>query len=100
MNPDGPCTCDHSRHADADGPDETTLRPCAPAPADGFSVAVVGKWILDQVGRTLTPHERPVSRTPMVSFLSSQRVGDRIFHPPRLPAKNRSGRPLPAPGQS
>jgi hypothetical protein len=93
MNPDGPCTC---AHAAPDAPDEPTVRPCSPAPADGFSVAMVGKWILDRVGCTLTPHERPVSRTPIVSFLSSQRVGARIFHPPRLLAEDRSGRPLPA----
>jgi hypothetical protein len=97
MNPDGPCTCNH---ADTDAPDEPTVRACSGASTSGLAVAVVGTWVIDRVGQMLAPRERPMSRTPIVSFLSSQRVGDRIFHPPRLPAEDRSGRPLPALGHS
>jgi len=97
MNPDGPCTCDHTS---PDRPEEPTLRSCSGVPTDGLTATTVSKWIVDRVAHTIHPRERTTRRTPVVSLLSSQRCGDRIFHPPRLPAEDRSGRPLPVPGHS
>lgn len=80
-NPDGPCTCVHSSPAepDTDGP---VLRACN-GESDAVSTVSAPRWQSSDPPAVPAP---PVSDDDLRSVplsLSSQRLGDEVFRPPR-----------------
>lgn len=79
MNPEGPCTCDHSSETPTNEP---TLRSCGTGQADAL-LSTLTRWLpLSRVQRP-TPRLHVRSQAAVYTIRSSQRVGDEIFHPPR-----------------
>lgn len=86
MTPEGPCSCNHDAPS---SPDEPTVRNCS----NSGPAAILSLALPKRVPNAEAPIPAPRSdrhvRTPHRLVLSSQRVGDDIFHPPRRPAEHR-----------
>lgn len=79
MNPNGPCTCDHSSDESTDGP---ALQSCSSSQASAVA-ATLSRWIPWSRVQGPAPQMHVQSQAAVYTIRSSQRMGDEIFHPPR-----------------
>jgi hypothetical protein len=81
MSPSGPCTCDHDAPPSTDGP---VFEGCNSPHSS--AVQLTTRLMLVFNHRPHLPRRRSQRLTlvPRRPVLSSQRVGDDVFHPPRV----------------
>lgn len=96
-NPEGPCPCDHSSSADptaaTDAPTDgrPIVQECDGPSSNALGVMSTIKALFTPTLERPAPFLRPTDSSSASEDLSSQRVGDDVFHPPRATAAVRLG---------
>ena len=80
-DPEAPCTCAHS-DSEASDMEGVVLKTCDRDAAEALA-PVVPKWQSPEAPDAPSPRVTRTERSPLYSSLSSQRLGDEVFRPPR-----------------
>jgi hypothetical protein len=86
MNPDGPCTCDHDAPPSTDGP---VFEGCSSPHSSAIQLTTRLMLVFDHRLSLPAPRSQVIALVPRRPVLTSQRVGDDVFHPPRTQADER-----------
>ena len=82
-NPDGPCPCDHSGSADTESRDGPRLKACEGGHGGVLAPVTAPKWQSPETAGGPAPRVSGTEYSHLYQLLSSQRLGDEIFRPPR-----------------